>query len=321
MKRPFRFTTLLLLSAATSAMAQEPAMAEKLDKILRHPGDYSQVCDAMGYPMPAPIPGFRPIVHGEAFVSEKNIAFLKKNRAEILSAVSAKLQAIDLTVAAKPQPLDPAIPKEEADVDPRGVDPACYSTVLLQVVEETDGYEAFPALMALEEKFHTLLVAAEKDAKAPLPVVDGAEGAGIYASNLEENQEDEEKQSEEQKAGLDRKRKVFKAQAAHRDILALFVRVMRKQGFVPMLSSDLEKTYGKLMKDKWANHEDFKQYKRAADIPADMRNGVKFDPIHKVAYSAWSPVEVPYSEETRRMVLDLTRKFVSANAAKSKAQP
>lgn len=262
--------------------------------------------------MPAPIPGFRPIVHGEAFLSEEYQKFIKKNRTEVLKAVAAKLRSIDLTAAAKKQPLDPAIPKEEADVEPRGVDPACYSTVLLQVLEETDGFEAFPALMALEEKFHALLQAAEADAKAPLPVVDGTDGAGVYASNLEENQEEEDKLTEAKKAELDRKRKVFKAQAAHRDILALFVRVMRKRGFEPMLASDLEKTYGKLMKEKWADHEDFKKYKSAADIPEDMREGVKFDPIHKVAYSAWDPVQVPYSEETRTAILDLTKKFVAS---------
>ncbi|MBP7949041.1 MAG: hypothetical protein KA004_05250 [Verrucomicrobiales bacterium] len=312
----------MILPAALRATP--PGMAEKLDAILRHPGQYSQICDATGYPMPAPIPGFRSVLHGEASLSEANLKFLAANRAEVLKAVAAKLRGIDLLRQAKEQALDPSIPPaklDEVDATPRGVDPDCYSDILLEVIESLDGAVVFPELMELEEKFHALLVKAEQDPAAPLPVVDGTDGAGIYASNLPENEMDQEKLTAEQMAALARKRSVFRAQMAHRDILAVFVRVMRKNGFEPMLSSDLEKTYGKLLRDKWSNHEEFSKFKRAGDIPEDLRENVKFDPIHKVAYLTWDPVQIPFSEQTRTRILELTKQFVTRNTTNKPEAP
>jgi hypothetical protein len=79
-----------------------------------------------------------------------------------------------------------------------------------------------------------------------------------------------------------------------------------------MLSSDLEKTYGRLLKAKWSKNEDFNKYQSTTDIPEADRDSIKFDPIHKVAYLAWDPVEIPYSEATRSAILDLTKGYLAS---------
>lgn len=282
-----------------------------LDDLLRYPGDYSQICDARISPFPAPIPGFHTLLHGEAGFSTARLEIMRKKRAELIPAIAAKLEKADLARKPKPPVPDPSIPKDQVDVDPVGADPAAYSTLLLTMIEELDAREVFPQLMKLEEKLHTMVTAAEKDPTAPLPEVDGAEGSGLSVDTGLTEDEDWDTLSPERKALIERKQKLFSAQAAQRDILAVLVRSMRKAGYEPMLESSLEKTYGKLLKDKWKDDETFSKYQSTDDIPPDDRESVKFDPIHKVAYSVWDPVEIPYSEEIRTNILTLTRSYLA----------
>ena len=195
---------------------------------------------------------------------------------------------------------------------PVGADPAVFSTLLLTLIEQLDATEVFPQLLAFEEKHHAMLLAAEQEAAAPLPQADGVEGAGVGAGNLLKEDEEYDKLTPERQAEVDRKTAIFHAQTLHRDILAVLVRAMRKQGYGPMLSSDLEKTYGRLLKAKWSKNEDFNQYQSTADIPEADRDNIKFDPIHKVAYLVWDPVEIPYSEATRSAILDLTKGYLAS---------
>ena len=297
----------LCLAIASPALAGPPA----LDDLLRHPGDYSQICDARLSPFPAPIPGFRPILQGEASFSVQNKALMKAYRAHLLSAIANKLETIDLAKKPVPPPPDPSIPRDQIDVEPIGADPTVFSTLLLTMIEELDAWEVFPQLMAFEKKYHALLTAAELDARAPLPQSDGPEGAGVGVNLLKEGEE-YDKLSTARTAEVERKTSLFHAQALQRDILAVLVRSMRKQGYGPMLASDLEKTYGRLLKEKWGTHEDFSKYKKAADIPAEERESIKFDPVHQVAYAPWDPVEIPYSEATRQAILDLATSYVAS---------
>jgi hypothetical protein len=317
MMKPALFASLLLILTAPVFAQKKAAKAWTLDDLLRWPGDYSQICDAMQKPFPATIPGFRSIMHGEAGFSKDKLAYIKANRAKILAAVSARLEKIDLLRVPVKQKPDPSAGKGEMEVDPIGVDPESFNTLLLAIIEETDGVEALPQLLALEEKFHALLAAAEKDPKAPLPQTDG-DGAGVFpadpAQEVKEAEipEEEEKITPERQAEMDRHYELFSAQSVHRDILAVCVRLMRKAGFEPMMKSDLEKTYGKLLKAKWGSDEELSKYKSAADIPQEQRSSVKFDPIHKVAYMTWDTVEIPYSLATRAEILTLTKSFIES---------
>jgi len=310
----------LLLALTTPVFAQKKAAKSwTLDDLLRWPGDYSQICDAMQKPFPATIPGFRSIMHGEAGFSKAKLEYIKANRAKILAGVAAKLEQVDLLRAPVPQKPDPAAGKGEMDVDPIGVDPACFNSLLLVIIEETDGVEALPQLLALEAKFHTLLTAAEKNPQAPLPQTDG-DGAGVFPADMVEegkdpaelHREEEEKITPERQAEMDRRYELFSAQSVHRDILAVCVRLMRKAGYGPMMKSELEKTYGKLLKAKWGADEELSKYKSTADIPQEQRGDVKFDPIHKVAYMTWDTVEIPYSEPVRSEILTLTKSFIES---------
>ncbi len=303
--------TVACLFAGPLAAAEKGTGAPRLDDLLRWPGDYSQICDAVSSSFPAPIPGFRSIMHGEAGFSKTKLAFIKKNRAALLPAVAAKLESVDLTRVPQPQKPDPAMKKEEIDIDPIGVDPMSFNTLLLSIIEETDAVEVLPSLLKLEEKYYALLTAAEKDPKAPLPQTDG-DGAGIGPGNLLKEGEDYDKLTPEREAEMDRTRELFSAQAVHRDILAVCVRLMRKAGYEPMLKSNLEKTYGKLLKAKWSGDEQLSKYKSAADIPAEEREEIKFDPVHKVAYMTWQPVDIPYSAAIRKEIVELTTAFAES---------
>lgn len=303
--------SVVCLFAGPLAAAEKGTGAPQIDDLLRWPGDYSQICDAVSSSFPAPIPGFRSIMHGEAGFSKTKLALIKKNRAVLLPAVAAKLETLDLTREPQPQKPDPAAKKGEIEIDPIGVDPMSFNTLLLSIIEETDAVEVLPSLLSLEQRYYTLLTAAEKDPKAPLPQTDG-DGAGIGPGNLLKEGEDYDKLTPEREAEMDRTRELFSAQAVHRDILAVCVRLMRKAGYEPMLKSNLEKTYGKLLKAKWSADEQLSKYKSAADIPAEEREEIKFDPVHKVAYMTWRPVDIPYTAAIRKEIVELTTAFAES---------
>jgi hypothetical protein len=311
MKRQLTFLTAvvgqLLFSQSTFSAAPS------LDEMLRHPGDYSQVCDIRTSSFPAPIPGFCTILHGEANFSQENIALIKKHRTELLPQISAKLAAIDLTKKTQPQEPEKLKNKnpDECDATPVGVDPAVLSNLLVNLIEELDAYEVFPQLLAVENRFHEMLTAAEKNPKASLPQTDGVEGAGIGAMNLYGEDEDYEKMTEARKAEVERTRSIFYAQNLHRDILAVMVKSMRKHGYEPMLTSELEKTYGTLRKAQSAKNESLSKFKTANDIPEAEREDIKFDPIHQVAYYQWDAVNIPYTEEIRQNIVTLTKSYVT----------
>ena len=302
---------LLTVIGFTATAAPKAAKSYTLDDLLRWPGDYSQICDAISMPFPAVIPAFRSIMHGEVGFSKDKMAYIKANRAKILAGVAAKLEKVDLLrEPVEPKP-DPTAKKDEIDMDPIGVDPESFNSLLLVLIEELDGVEALPQLLALEDKYHTLLLAGEKNPKAPLPKTDG-DGAGIGPGNLWKENEDAGKATPERQAEVDRGYALFSAQAVHRDMLAVCVHLMRKAGYEPMMASGIEKTYGQLLKAKWSGDADLAKYKKAADIPADERESIKFDAVHKVAYMTYPPIHFPYSEEVRTEILTLTKSFAAS---------
>jgi hypothetical protein len=311
-------TLIPLLTAVAFTASAAPKKAAKsytLDDLLRWPGDYSQICDATTMPFPAAIPAFRSIMHGEAGFSTEKMKYIKANRATILTGVAAKLGKVDLLRKPVAQKPDPSLKKDEVDIDPIGVDPDSFNSLLLVLIEDLDGVEALPQLLALEDKYHTLLLAAEKDPKAPLPQTDG-DGAGVGPGNLWKEGEDPEKATPERQAEVDRGYELFGAQAVHRDMLAICVKLMRKSGYEPMLQSDIEKTYGKLLKEKWAGDEELSKIKSNDDIPKEEREdqyrSLFFDPVHKVAYRTYPPIEFPYSEQVRTQILTLTKSFIES---------
>lgn len=306
------FPAALLLLGLVPCGAVPPPPAVSLDQLLRFPGSYSQVCDARVSAFPAPLPGFRTILHGEAGFSDKSLAVIKQQRASLIPAIASRLESLNPSVKPQPQPRDPAIPTEEVEVEPVGTDPAVFSTLLLTMIGDLDAVEVFPQLLAFEEKYYAALLAAEKDPAAPLPQFDGADGAGVAPEGLLKENEEYDTLTPDRKAAVERTTQLFRAQALHRDILTTLVRAMRKQGFTPMLESGLEKKYGRLLREKWATHEEFSKYRTATDIPEDYRESVKFDPLHKVAYSIWDPVDIPWTETTRVEVLELTRAFLKS---------
>ncbi len=297
---------------------------ELLDKAIRHPGIYGQVCDLRMLPSPAPIPGFRLILQGEAMLSEVTLEALKAQKAELAPIIIQRLSALELFTKPQNQPLDPAIKKDEegnyeSDSDPRGYDPKVYNLLLLRIIQDLEMVEAIPALLAFEERFYAAVKRAEKDKTAPLPTVHGAEAAAVAMEGLYNDETGKPVEydtlTDAQKEEFVRKGLVFNLVVAQRDILAVIVRFMRKEGYQPLLNSPFEAEYGRLLRERWGQHRQLKNYKKPEDIPEEEQEDVKFDPIHGLAYEVWDPVKVPYTEEKRAFIRELAAKFVESRTA------
>jgi hypothetical protein len=314
---------LIGLLFTSSLWAEDVDAVKLLDKAIRHPGIYSQICDLQLIPAPAPLPAFRQVLNGEAVFSPATLEVLSKNRVPVLAAVSQKLKSLDLFAKPKEQPLDPSIKKDEdgnyeSDSAPRGYDPGTYNTLLLRVIQELDGAEALPALLEFEQRYNAVITKVEKDPTAQPPTVDGAEGAGVALDGLFNDEKgdaiDYEKLTEPQRKVYELRGKVFSLIMAQRDMLAVMVHIMRKAGFEPFLNCPLEAEYGKLLKEKAAEHETLRAFKAADDIPEADRDAIKYDPVHKVAYFAWDPVMMKFSEEKRSLIRQLTEEFIKKQA-------
>ncbi len=295
-----------------SKPSKKPALAEKLDELIQHPGDYSQNCDFMDAPFPAALPAFRSIMHGEAGFSKANVEFMKKNREGIIAALSVKMKSLDFL--RKPRPL-PAHPDAEArELDPVGADPGVFSPLLLTIIEELQAVEVLPQILLLEEKYYLLMLAFEKNPAAPAPLVDGTDGIGVIVGDVD-------KWEEMSKEELARQRSLFRVQAIHRDMLAVMVRLIREKSFPPLLASSLEKRYGELLKEEIAKYQELASYKTPEDIPKEHRHAIQFDPVHHVPFRAdhgyfGGALPIPYTPELRKEILDLAKAFIASQAKK-----
>jgi hypothetical protein len=322
-----RLHLLPLISLLGTGLSLAQAPQELLDAAIRHPGLYSQMCDVQIMPSPAPLSAFRQVAVGEAFLSEATLEALKKQRKPVLELISQRLEKVDLFAKPQPQGLDPKIKKDEegnfeSDGEPRGYDPATYSILTLRIIQDLDGVEAMPALLSFETRFHAALLKLEKDPTAPIPTVDGLDGANVAMEGLFNNEKGEpvdyDKLTEAQQRVFERRGKVFRATAAQRDMLAVMVKLMRKEGFEPMLNSPLEAEYGKLLKEQNQEDDELKKYRKTEDIPKDEQDNIKYDAVHGTAYYVWQPVQLPYTEEKRSMIRQLAGDFVKSKKTDAK---
>jgi hypothetical protein len=292
---------------------ENPTLREQFDKILRFPGDYRQNCDSVISFYPAPLPAFRSIMQPYAAISEANIEYLKKNRSGVIPILVSKLEAADLLRKPVPQPRDSTVTHPDPEgPEPIGVDPDSFNTPLLKIVEELDAVEVIPQLLVIEEKYLPMMQAFEKDASAPVPQVDGANQAKVFARNLRAYDEEIKSLRKEPKAELDRQRAIFRVQAVQRDVLAVFVRLMRNANYQPLLNSHLEALYGRVLKARFGKDEELSKFKGLNDIPDYDRHYIKFHPVHKVAWREDSDLGIPYSPDLRKEILDLTKSFIAS---------
>jgi sulfatase modifying factor 1 len=306
------FASFLLICPAPAAPAKL-SLAEQFDNILRFPGDYSQNCSSVYSSYPAPLPAFRSIMHAYASLSQSNLDFLRKNRAGVIPILTAKLQAADLLRKPLPQPRDPSVTKKDPEgPEPIGVDPASFNSHLLKIVEELEAVEVIPQLLAIEEKYVPLMEAFEKDPGAPVPQVDGANTAKVFARNLSPYDEEIDDLRKEPKEQLERKSKIFDVQAVQRDLLAVLVRLMRDAGYKPLFTSRLESLYGDTLQKAFRKDEVLSKYKKAEDIPEHDRAYIHFDPVRRLAWHEDSDLGIPYTPELRREILELTKSFIAA---------
>lgn len=311
-----------LIGSCFSPAHADPVKAtegqELLDKLLRWPGSYGQICDAIALPSPIPLPAFRVQTLGEATFSQKNLTLMKEKRSILVPALRERLKQADFDRKEEVQSNDPAI-EGESDGRPWGADPRVFSTLLLQTVRETRAVEALPELLDIEARLHERLQLCLKDPKAPVPRMDAFGGAGIYPA-AQANQP--EGAPEKDEATVDRERQVFLAEAAHRDVLAMMGYLLRFVGYKPILNSPLEKAYAKGLKTQYDQHEDLHAYKSKKDIPDEEQEWIGFDQLHKLPHYKWEHVEIPYNDELRGQMRAWVTDYLKPKAeGKGKKKP
>lgn len=300
-----------------------------MDKLLKWPGSYGQICDATPLQEPVPIPGFQVRTFGEASFSEASLAAITANRKILVPELKKRLATVDLLRKPAVPPEDPSIPKEQQDVTPIGVDPQSLSCLLLEMVVQTKATEVLPELLALEAALLEKTEAAKKDAKAPVPQIDGLDGAGIFPQrkldeSMREAEEAEKKQKDgevpeekpltpEEEARMEREHEVFVAEAAHRDVLGVIVHLLRFAGVEAVLKSELEKKYGAGIKARAAEDEELKKIRKREDIPEADKRWIKWDNLHKVARRTWEVVDIPYTPEVRAQIRGWAEQWIKDN--------
>ena len=304
------FSLVVSIASAKPEAASGDAI---LTKVLRTPGLYNQICDAVEVKLPIPMTLTTPWVSGEAELSKASRKLVNTNRAALIPALKKQLAAIDFAKKPAKQKPDPK-PSEDSDVEGVGVDPKAFSNVLLDVVRELKAVEILPELLAVEAKLFAGLTEAEKNPKAAIPKVDGADGAGIYMKAPPELDEDSDKWTPEQKANWERTNELVRVSGLHRDLLMLIYNLMREKKFGPLLASNLEKIYLVELQRLAAEDDILKKAKSLEEVPEEERESVKVDPINGVLFRDYPPVQLEFSIPAREEIIAIAAEFTKQTA-------
>lgn len=290
-------TCLIVLTAALHA--EVPEAARLLDKVISHPGSYSQVCDVMTAPADVPYRAFEITDFWGASFSKANQALIEKNRTALSKELRARLLAIDLSREAKQPGVDPK-PEENFDGDAFGCDPHSLNPLLLGLIQQLHAVETLPELLVVEQKLTGEIAKAKDDAKAAPPVVCG------WFVAMEGDHNDNETD-----AKRDRRIKLFQSRIAQRDMVMLMALLMREKAYKPYLETTLEAAYVKGLKGK-ARELKLPAAKPGKGLPEKI-DGYKIDvdPITGLVRREFSPVLIPYTRESRDQIRAAAAKWIS----------
>lgn len=295
-----------ILSLIATLHAEVPEGAALLDKIISHPGSYSQVCNPMSSPADVPYQAFQISGYKGASLSQANLALIEKNRGILVKAISARLPAIDLSKPAK-QPAEDPTPEVNLHGETFGSDPETLNPFLLRVIRLAHATEALPGLLIVEEKLAKGIDGATADTKAAPPVVDGwlaFSDAGVSTAPI--NWEEIEKAPRNRKeptpaeiAERDFGIALFNARVAQRDVLMTIALLMREKSFTPYLKTRFEAAYAEGLKAQLAEWG-VKDFKPGDPLPPDLAGStMEIDKITGFPFVEFSPVRIPYSRESR----------------------
>ena len=289
--------------ATASFSRAEEAAGKLLDKIISHPGSYYQVCDIMTAPVEIPYRAFVISDFAGASFSKTNQEEIAKTREGLVKALRERLLEIDFSKAAAQPPEDPK-PEENQDGETFGCDPKTLNPLLLNLVRELHAVEALPELLVVEGKLVKEIARAKDDAKAPPPVVSGWNVA-LENATYDEN---------EAEAKAERRRNLFQARVAQRDLVMLIAVLLREKGYEPYLKTTIETAYAKGLKAN-AKKEGLDKFKPGEPPPAELEGmEVKIDPITKLPFLKYDAVLIPYTRESRDEVRAAAEKWIGEHS-------
>ena len=293
-------TACCLIVCSAHLNAEESSSDKLLDRIISHPGSYSQVCDVMSAPSDIPYQLFQITDFSGASLSKANQALVDGNRDGLIQAIRSRLLAIDFSRKAVTPAADPK-PEENFDGDAYGCDPKALSPMILTLIQQLHGIEALPELLVVEQKLVDGIARAKDNAKVAPPVVAGwqvAEEGGDY----------DEKESE---AKRDRRVNLFQARIAQRDLVMTMAVLLRGKAYKPYLATTLEAAYVKGLKAK-AKEKGFDKIKVAAESPKEVDGmDVVVDPITNIIRPDYFSVKLPYTRESRDEIRAVAERWIA----------
>ncbi len=283
----------------TALQAKDTPATSLLDRIISHPGSYSQVCDIMTVEVDIPYRAFELTNFAGASFSKANQALIDQNRDTLISAIRARLLEINFTREVK-FPIEDPQPEENFDGDAFGCDPQFLNPQMLALIQKLHAIETLPELLAVEQKLVKKIEQAKNGLKSPVPLV-----AGWFISYRATDSKD---QTDEQR---DRFSKLFRARVAQRDLVMLMAVLMREKSYGPYLKSSLETAYVIGLKKNAAGYP---KHKPGDPLPEEQYgNEFHLDPVTRILRREHDFVSIPYTRESRDEVRAAAEKWVAAH--------
>ena len=283
----------------TALHAKETPATPLLDRIISHPGSYSQVCDIMTVEVDIPYRAFEITDFAGASFSKANQALIDKNRGPLIEAIRARLLEVNFARAVK-FPDEDLKPEGNLDGDAFGSDPKSLNPLLLSLIKQLQAIETLPELLIVEERLVKAIAQAKNGLKSPAPVVAG--WSVIFFTKNSVSQTDAER---------DRKSNLFQARVAQRDLVMLMAVLMREKSYDPYRKCSLETAYVRGLKQNAANYP---KYKPGDPLPeGKYGKDFKLDPITRILRYEDDFVSIPYTRESRDEVRAAAAKWTAAH--------
>ena len=200
-------------------------LAETIDK----PGSWIQICMGPGpLPFEAPVPVFSgSLVLRDFRLGGKEIEQLQANREDVTLAMVEALKAMDFT---KPPKEGGSETGGTSGTKRSGQKLEWLSGLHLEIIGALNAVETLPELLRLEDQLHGLLMAAEKDDKAPLPPLD-LSGAASFEKPGDQLKKRPNKWWESPE--YQRDKAIFTSRVVQREILGMITVLLRNEEFAP----------------------------------------------------------------------------------------
>ena len=157
MKQIIPFISLVSLLLGPLCMADDqkpPSGGELLDSVLKAPGDFDQMCSEDLVTQGVPIPLFRSVQRQMFNVSDKNLAALRAQRAQVVPVLVQRLATWE-TGKSTPEA------KAVTGTMTFALGPGSVRALYYQIIAGLDAVETLPELLRIEDQTHQRLTTME----------------------------------------------------------------------------------------------------------------------------------------------------------------